>query len=70
MSVADVERNKKRRFPELRPHTREHQLLTVLDWRSREAKVLVAARRDLTAHVGGHPNSRADFIVSASRKDE
>jgi hypothetical protein len=55
MSVADVERNKKRRLPELGPHALEHRLLTVLDWRSREAKVLLAARRELTAHVGGNP---------------
>jgi len=37
----------------LGPHTREHRLLEGIDWRTREGQVLIAARAELTAHVGG-----------------
>ena len=57
--MAQVEPRKKRRRTALGPHTREHMLLAGLDWRTREAKVLVAAREELTRACRGRAESGA-----------
>jgi hypothetical protein len=38
------------------PEQMNFDLLSDLDWRTREGRFLVAVRRDLTAHIGGKPN--------------
>jgi hypothetical protein len=60
-SVLDAPRKRVRR--RLGPHTREHQLLAGLDWRTREGKLLAAARAELIAHVGGHPNNVQKALI-------
>ena len=62
-----VKRRKKRRRPELGSHTREHRLLEHFDWRRREAHVLVAAREELTRHVGNPTNVEKRLIERAAR---
>ena len=39
------------------PHSRVHSLLTNMDWSSPEGRIIVAARAELTAHVGGNSNN-------------
>ena len=68
MSIADMEPQRKRRRTALGPHTREHQLLAGLDWRTREAKVLVAAREELTAYVGGSPNNVQKALIERAAR--
>jgi hypothetical protein len=46
-AVVDLKLRRKRS-----PGPKEHALLSGMDWRTREGKFLVAARRDLTKHVG------------------
>jgi hypothetical protein len=67
MSIAQAEQPKKRRRAALGPHTRQHRLLEGLDWRTREGQVLIAARAELTAHVGGNPNSVQKALSSGRR---
>jgi hypothetical protein len=62
----DAHKQRRRRSPN--PHTRGKALLANLDWRSREAKVLVAARRELTAHVGGSPNSVQRVLIERASR--
>jgi hypothetical protein len=52
----------------LGPHTREHQLLTGLDMRSREGKLLAAARDELTAHTGGSPNAVQRTLIERAAR--
>jgi hypothetical protein len=44
------------RKPGAHPHSRGENLLTGMDWSSPEGRIIIAARADLTAHVGGNPN--------------
>jgi hypothetical protein len=62
----DVRRRAARR--RLGPHTREHQLIAGVDWRSREGKVLITARAELTAHVGGSPNSVQRVLIERAAR--
>jgi hypothetical protein len=39
-----------------------------MDWRSREGKVLVAARAELTAHVGGKPNNVQKVLIERAAR--
>lgn len=50
------------------PHSRQHQLLAGLDWRTREGKLLAAARSELTAHVGGHPNNVQKALIERAAR--
>ena len=73
MSVAEVEPRKKRRRTERRrtplgPHTKQHKLLAGLDWRTREAKVIVAAREKFTRHVGGEPNAVQRALIERAAR--
>ena len=68
MSDAQVEQPKKRRRAALGPHTREPRLLEGLDWRTREGQVLIAARAELTAHVGGNPNSVQRALIERAAR--
>jgi hypothetical protein len=68
MSVAQVEQPKKRRRGALGPHTRQHRLLEGIDWRTREGQVLIAARAELTAHVGGNPNSVQRVLIERAAR--
>ena len=68
MSVAQVEQPKKRRRAALGPHTRQHRLLEGLDWRSREGQTLIAARAELTAHVGGNPNNVQKVLIERAAR--
>jgi hypothetical protein len=52
----------------LGPHTREHQLLTGLDMRSREGKLLAAARAELVAHIGGNPNHVQKILIERASR--
>jgi hypothetical protein len=65
MTVAEVETPKRQRRRRIspNPHTRGKALVANLDWRSREAKVLVAAREELTRHVGGEPNAVQRVLI-------
>jgi hypothetical protein len=65
-SVLDAPRKRVRR--RLGPHTREHQLLAGLDWRTREGKLLAAARAELIAHVGGHPNNVQKALIERAAR--
>ena len=72
MSVEQVEQLKKRRKPAVRrgalgPHTRQHRLLEGLDWRTREGQTLIAARAELTAHVG-NPNSVQKVLIERAAR--
>jgi hypothetical protein len=64
-SALDAPRKRARR---LGPHSREHQLLAGLDWRTREGKLLAAARAELTAHVGGHPNNVQKALIERAAR--
>jgi hypothetical protein len=68
MSIAHMEQPKKRRRAALGPHTREHRLLEGLDWRTREGRVLIDARAELTAHVGGNPNSVQKVLIERAAR--
>lgn len=67
MSVVQVDTSKKRRRNNPNPHTRGRALLANLDWRTREAKVLVAARDELTRHVGS-PNSVQRVLIERAAR--
>jgi hypothetical protein len=56
MSVVDLQSRKPRRRRSPHPERLNFDLLRDLDWRTREGKLLIAVRRELTAHVGGNPN--------------
>jgi hypothetical protein len=43
-------------------------MLAKLDWRTREAKLLVATRAELTAHVGGNPNSVQRALIERAAR--
>jgi hypothetical protein len=52
----------------LGPHTRQHRLLEGIDWRTREGQVLIAARAELTAHVGGNPNNVQKALIERAAR--
>jgi hypothetical protein len=54
-------KTRKRRSPS--PDRFERDLLLGLDWRTREGRFLTAARRQLTAHVGGNPNNVEKALI-------
>jgi hypothetical protein len=66
VSALDVPRKRVRR--RLGPHSRQHQLLAGLDWRTREGKLLAAARAELTAHVGTPNSVQKALIERAARR--
>lgn len=39
-----------------------------LDWRTREGKLLAAARAELIAHVGGHPNNVQKALIERAAR--
>jgi hypothetical protein len=39
-----------------------------MDWRSREGKVLIDARAQLTAHVGGNPNNVQKALIERAAR--
>jgi hypothetical protein len=39
-----------------------------MDWRSREGQVLIAARAELTAHVGGNPNNVQKALIERAAR--
>ena len=59
---------KKRVRHRLGPHSRQHQLLAGVDFRSREGKLLAAARAELTAHVGGNPNNVQKALIERAAR--
>jgi hypothetical protein len=63
MSVSAPDTPKVRPRRGLGPHTKQHRLLEGIDWRTREGQVLIAARAELTAHVGGNPNSVQKVLI-------
>ena len=68
MSASALDAPRKRVRRRLGPHSREHQLLAGLDWRTREGKLLAAARAELTAHVGGHPNNVQKALIERAAR--
>ena len=52
----------------LGPHTREHRLLDAIDWRTREGQTLIAAREELTRHVGGKPNNVQKALIERAAR--
>jgi len=58
-SVLDAPRKRVRR--RLGPHTREHQLLAGLDWRTREGKLLSVAGGGDTVSALNHAGVAGDF---------
>ena len=52
----------------LGPHTREHRLLDVIDWRTREGQTLITAREELTRHVGGKPNNVQKALIERAAR--
>jgi hypothetical protein len=68
MSLAQVEPHKKRRRTALGPHTREHRLIAGIDWRTREGQTLIAAREELTRHVGGKPNNVQKALIERAAR--
>jgi hypothetical protein len=67
-SISHVGRPKKPRLAPLGPHTREHRLLEGVDWRSRQGQTLIAARAELTAHVGGNPNNVQRVLIERAAR--
>lgn len=59
---------KKRVRHRLGSHSRQHELLAGVDFRSREGKLLAAARVELTAHVGGNPNSVQKVLIERAAR--
>ena len=43
-------------------------LLEGIDWRTREGQVLIAARAELTAHVGGNPNNVQKALIERAAR--
>src|ERR1700729_3558959 len=68
MSASALDAPRKRVRCRLGPHSREHQLLAGLDWRTREGKLLAAARAELIAHVGGHPNNVQKALIERAAR--
>jgi hypothetical protein len=68
MSIAHVEQPKKRRRAALGPHTRQHRLLEGIDWRTRQGQTLIAARAELTAHVGGNPSNVQKALIERAAR--
>jgi len=68
MTDAELGQHKRRRRHALGPHSRGHALIAGLDWRTREAKVLVAAREELTAYVGGSPNNVQKALIERAAR--
>ena len=68
MSAPALDAPRKRARRRLGPHSREHQLLAGLDWRTREGKLLAASRDELTRHVGGNPNSVQKVLIERAAR--
>ena len=68
MSVSALDTPRVRPRRGLGPHTREHRLLEGIDWRTREGQVLIAARAELTAHVGGSPNNVQKVLIERASR--
>jgi hypothetical protein len=68
MSLTQLEPYKKRRRTALGPHTREHRLIAGIDWRTREGQTLIAAREELTHHVGGKPNNVQKALIERAAR--
>jgi hypothetical protein len=68
MSVSSLDQPRTKRRRGLGPHTRSGRLLEGMDWRSREGQVLIAARAELTAHVGGHPNNVQKALIERAAR--
>ena len=67
MSVSSMDQPRIKRRHGLGPHTRGARLLEGLDWRTREGQTLIAARAELTAHVGNPNNVQKALIERAAR---
>jgi hypothetical protein len=67
MSVSAQDPTRIRLRRGLGPHTRQHRLLEGIDWRTREGQVLIAARAELTAHVG-NPNSVQKVLIERAAR--
>jgi hypothetical protein len=67
MSVSSLDQPRIKRRHGLGPHTRGARLLEGLDWRTREGQTLIAARAELTAHVGNPNNVQKALIERAAR---
>ena len=52
----------------LGPHTRQHRLLEGIDWRTRQGQTLIAARAELTAHVGGNPSNVQKALIERAAR--
>jgi hypothetical protein len=68
VSLTQLEPHKKRRRTALGPHTREHRLIAGIDWRTREGQTLIAAREELTRHVGGKPNNVQKALIERAAR--
>jgi hypothetical protein len=68
MSVSELDTPRVRSRRGLGPHAREHRLLESIDWRTREGQVLIAARAELTAHVGGNPNNVQKALIERAAR--
>jgi hypothetical protein len=66
MSVSSLDQPRIKRS--LGPHTRGARLLEGLDWRTREGQTLIAARAELTAHVGGNPNNVQKVLIERAAR--
>jgi hypothetical protein len=68
MSVVDLQtRKRKRRSPH--PESQlNFDLLSDLDWRTREGKFLMAVRKQYAAHVGGNPNSVQKALIERAAR--
>jgi hypothetical protein len=66
MSVSSLDQPRTKRRHGLGPHTRPARLLERIDWRTREGQVLIAARAELTAHVGNPSNVQKALIERAA----
>ena len=68
MSVSSLDQPRIKRRHGLGPHTRQHRLLERIDWRTREGQVLIAARAELTAHVGGNPSNVQKALIERAAR--
>jgi hypothetical protein len=68
MSTSALDAPRKRVRRRLGPPSRQHQLLAGLDWRTREGKLLAAARAELTAHVGGNPSNVQKALIERAAR--
>jgi hypothetical protein len=67
-AVDQLDAPKKLTRRRLGPHTRQHRLLDAIDWRTREGQTLIAAREELTCHVGGKPNNVQKALIERAAR--